>query len=84
MDVHPGVFVSHVATEKDWEPDPEVGGDAEAHVLFDMTGDGRALGGTLARYRDRRPAPLDPSVKGGPPRARARFRSRLPTAPPSS
>jgi uncharacterized cupin superfamily protein len=33
MEVHPGVFVSNVATE-DWQPDPEVGGGAEEHVLF--------------------------------------------------
>lgn len=38
MEVHPGVFVSNVATEKDWRPDPEVGGDAEEHVLFDGEG----------------------------------------------
>jgi uncharacterized protein len=34
MEVHPGVFVSNTATE-DWQPDPEVGGGAEEHVLFD-------------------------------------------------
>jgi quercetin dioxygenase-like cupin family protein len=34
MEVHPGVFVSKVATA-DWKPDPEVGGGAEEHVLFD-------------------------------------------------
>ena len=34
MEVHQGVFVSNVATE-DWQPDPEVGGGAEEHVLFD-------------------------------------------------
>ena len=38
MEVHPGVFVSNVATEDDWRPDPEVGGDAEEHVLFDGEG----------------------------------------------
>lgn len=38
MEVHPGVFVSNVATEEDWEPDPEVGDDAEMHVLFDAEG----------------------------------------------
>jgi uncharacterized cupin superfamily protein len=34
MELHPGVFVSNVATG-DWRPDPEVGGGAEEHVLFD-------------------------------------------------
>jgi len=33
MEVHPGVFV-YVATT-DWQPDLEVGGGAEEHVLFD-------------------------------------------------
>ncbi|HEY7267034.1 MAG TPA: cupin domain-containing protein [Solirubrobacterales bacterium] len=34
MEVHPGVFVSNVSTA-DFRPDPEIGGDAEEHVLFD-------------------------------------------------
>ena len=34
MEVHPGVFVSNVATEE-WRADPEIGGGAEEHVLFD-------------------------------------------------
>jgi quercetin dioxygenase-like cupin family protein len=34
MEVHPGVFVSNVATEE-WRDDPEIGGGAEEHVLFD-------------------------------------------------
>src|SRR3954454_1860544 len=34
MEVHPGVFVSSIGTE-DWRPDPEIGGGAEEHVLFD-------------------------------------------------
>ena len=34
MEVHPGVFVSDVATA-DWQADLEVGGGAEEHVLFD-------------------------------------------------
>jgi|SRR4051794_20576688 quercetin dioxygenase-like cupin family protein len=34
MELHPGVFVSSVATEE-WRPDPEIGGGAEEHVLFD-------------------------------------------------
>jgi uncharacterized cupin superfamily protein len=33
MEVRPGVFVSDVDTE-DWQPDPEIGGGAEEHVLF--------------------------------------------------
>ena len=40
MEVHPGVFVSNVATEE-WQADPEIGGGAEEHVLFD-TGTMRA------------------------------------------
>jgi hypothetical protein len=40
MEVHPGVFVSSLATE-DWHPDLEVGGGSEEHLLFD-TGDLRA------------------------------------------
>jgi uncharacterized cupin superfamily protein len=40
MDVHPGVFVSSTATDG-WEVDPEIGGGAEEHVLFD-TGNMRA------------------------------------------
>src|SRR5215213_910855 len=34
MEVHPGVFVSNVATEE-WQADPEIGGGAEEHLLFD-------------------------------------------------
>jgi quercetin dioxygenase-like cupin family protein len=37
MEVHPGVFVSEVSTE-DFQLDPEVGGGAEEHVLFDRDG----------------------------------------------
>jgi hypothetical protein len=40
MEVHPDVFVSNVATEE-WQADPEIGGGAEEHVLFD-TGTMRA------------------------------------------
>lgn len=32
MEVHPGVFVSNIATD-DWRPDPEVG--AEMHVVVE-------------------------------------------------
>jgi uncharacterized cupin superfamily protein len=45
MQVHPGVFVSNVATE-DWRPDPEVGGGAEEHVLFET----EALRAGLSRF----------------------------------
>ena len=34
MEIHPGVFVTSTATSE-WRPDPEVGGGAEEHVLFD-------------------------------------------------
>jgi uncharacterized cupin superfamily protein len=34
MELHPGVFVTSTATEE-WRADPEVGGGAEEHVLFD-------------------------------------------------
>jgi uncharacterized cupin superfamily protein len=40
MEVHPGVFVSSTSTDV-WRSDPEVGGGAEEHVLFD-TGEMRA------------------------------------------
>ena len=35
MEVHPGVFVSNIATDQ-WKPDPEVG--AEMHVLVEREG----------------------------------------------
>jgi quercetin dioxygenase-like cupin family protein len=34
MELHPGVFVSNVGTEE-WRADPEIGGGAEEHVLFE-------------------------------------------------
>lgn len=49
MEVHPGVFVSNAATEEDWLPDPDVGSDAEQHVLFDMSEEGGAWAG-LSRF----------------------------------
>ena len=55
MEVHPGVFVSSVSTE-DFRPDPEIGGDAEEHVLFD---DGTARAG-LSRFGEG--ADADPPV----------------------
>lgn len=36
MELHPGVFVSDVATEE-WEPDPDVPG-TEMHILVDSGG----------------------------------------------
>ena len=47
MEVQPGVFVSNIATEE-WRADPEIGGGAEEHVLFD-TGDMRA---GLSRFKE--------------------------------
>jgi quercetin dioxygenase-like cupin family protein len=37
MELHPGVFLSNVATDA-WRPDPEIGGGAEEHVLFEENG----------------------------------------------
>ena len=34
MELHPGVFVSNIGTDE-WRPDPEIGGGAEEHVLFE-------------------------------------------------
>lgn len=45
MEVHPGVFVSNIATDE-WQPDPEVGG--EMHVLVERDG---AYAG-MSRFRD--------------------------------
>jgi len=55
MEVHPGVFVSNTSTE-DFQPDPEVGGGAEEHVLFDT--EGQRAG--LTRFDER--ADADPPV----------------------
>jgi quercetin dioxygenase-like cupin family protein len=38
MELHPGVFVSNVDTEEGWQADPEIGGGAEEHVLFEFEG----------------------------------------------
>ena len=43
VEVHPGVFVSNIATDQ-WEPDPEVGG--EMHILV---GEPDGFGG-MTRY----------------------------------
>jgi len=48
-----GVFVSNVATEA-WQPDPEVGGGAEEHVLFDA---GAMRAGPTRFSRDADPNP---------------------------
>jgi uncharacterized cupin superfamily protein len=45
MEVHPGIFVSNIATD-DWRPDPEVGG--EMHVLVEVAG---AYAG-MSRFHD--------------------------------
>jgi hypothetical protein len=45
MEVHPGIFVSNVATDE-WPADPEVGG--EMHVL--VNGDGAYAG--MSRFGD--------------------------------
>jgi uncharacterized cupin superfamily protein len=45
MEVHPGVFVSNLATE-DWRPDLELGGDAEEHMLIDT----ESIQAGLTRY----------------------------------
>lgn len=37
MELHPGVFVTNVGTQE-WRPDPEIGGGAEEHVLFESEG----------------------------------------------
>jgi quercetin dioxygenase-like cupin family protein len=37
MELHPGVFVSNVGTDE-WREDPEIGGGAEEHVLFESDG----------------------------------------------
>jgi uncharacterized cupin superfamily protein len=50
MEVHPGVFVSSTSTDA-WRSDPEIGGGAEEHVLFD-TGNMRA---GMSRFTARGP-----------------------------
>jgi uncharacterized cupin superfamily protein len=53
MEIHPGVFVTSTSTE-DWRPDPEVGGGAEEHVLFD---DGAMRAGLTRFATDADPTP---------------------------
>jgi uncharacterized cupin superfamily protein len=53
MEIHPGVFVTSTSTE-DWRPDPEVGGGAEEHVLFD---DGAMRAGLTRFAADADPTP---------------------------
>jgi quercetin dioxygenase-like cupin family protein len=55
MEVHPGVFVSSVETD-DWRDDPEIGGGAEEHVLFD-TGAMRAGMSRFSAGADTEPPP---------------------------
>jgi quercetin dioxygenase-like cupin family protein len=57
MEIHPGVFVTSTATQ-DWRPDPEVGGGAEEHVLFD-TGAMRAGLTRFASNADPEPPPWE-------------------------
>jgi quercetin dioxygenase-like cupin family protein len=45
MELHPGVFVSKIGTEE-WRDDPEIGGGAEEHVLFEA----EALRAGLSRF----------------------------------
>lgn len=47
MELHPGVFVSNVGTEE-WRADPEIGGGAEEHVLFESD----ALRAGLSRFSE--------------------------------
>jgi quercetin dioxygenase-like cupin family protein len=53
MEVHPGVFVSNIETNE-WQDDPEIGGGAEEHVLFD-TGTMRAGLSRFGKDADSRP-----------------------------
>jgi quercetin dioxygenase-like cupin family protein len=53
MEVGSGVFVSNVATEE-WQADPEIGGGAEEHVLFD-TGTMRAGLSRFTKDADQQP-----------------------------
>ena len=54
MEVHPGVFVSSTTTDA-WRSDPEVGGGAEEHVLFDI---GTMRAGLTRFTADADPGPL--------------------------
>jgi ethanolamine utilization protein EutQ (cupin superfamily) len=47
MELSPGVFVSSVRTEE-WRSDPEIGGGAEEHVLFETD----ALRAGLSRFSE--------------------------------
>jgi quercetin dioxygenase-like cupin family protein len=55
MESHPGVFVSNIGTEE-WREDPEIGGGAEEHVLFEA----EELRAGLSRFRE--DADTDPPV----------------------
>jgi quercetin dioxygenase-like cupin family protein len=47
MELHPGIVVSNVDT-KEWRADPEIGGGAEEHVLFETD----ALRAGLSRFSE--------------------------------
>jgi quercetin dioxygenase-like cupin family protein len=53
MELHPGVFVSNIGTEE-WRADPEIGGGAEEHVLFEIEG----LRAGLSRFSEQADATL--------------------------
>jgi quercetin dioxygenase-like cupin family protein len=55
MESHPEVFVSNIATEE-WRDDPEIGGGAEEHVLFEA----EELRAGLSRFQ--KDADADPPV----------------------
>jgi quercetin dioxygenase-like cupin family protein len=47
MDSHPDVFVSNIGTDE-WRDDPEIGGGAEEHVLFEA----EELRAGMSRFRE--------------------------------
>jgi quercetin dioxygenase-like cupin family protein len=55
MESHPEVFVSNIGTEE-WRADPEIGGGAEEHVLFEA----EELRAGLSRFQG--DADVDPPV----------------------
>ena len=71
MELHPGVFVSDVATEE-WEPDPDVPG-SEMHVLVDSGG---VQAGLTRITKGDTPLPWTASREGADPGARGRGANR--------